>query len=501
VGLSEELVRKRQKAAYRLWVAFVIVVLAVACRQTVRFAGASTGEDVSDRSIAGLWQGSLKAGGVTLRVVFKIEKKPDGSLAGTLDSIDQGAKDIPLSEVHLQGSDVRFQVSSISGVYEGKLAQDGAAITGEWKQGGVTLPLKLERVQKLPEIRRPQEPQKPYPYPEEEVVYENRQGGSRLAGTLTLPRDGGPFPAVLLITGSGAQDRNETVMGHRPFLVLADALTRRGIAVLRVDDRGVGGSTGEMARATTQEFAGDALAGVAYLKTRKEIDPRKIGLIGHSEGGLIAPICAARSKEIAFIVLMAGPGLPGEQILYRQSALIMKVSGLPSGLIAKNRAAQEQIFAVLKREMNDAAAEKAIRAIYARLPAPSSGSAKATAPEKATGTLPAEREASLKMMLSPWFRYFLTYDPRPALRKVTCPVLAVNGEKDLQVPAKENLRAVREALRAGGNRDYTVRELPSLNHLFQTSRTGSPDEYARIEETIAPAALQVIGDWIVQRTR
>jgi uncharacterized protein len=486
---------------YRLGVALVIVALAIACQQTMRFAGASTGDDVSDRSIAGLWQGTLKAGSVTLRVVFKIEKKPDGSLTGTLDSIDQGAKDIPLSEVRLQGSDVRFQVSSISGVYEGKLAPDGAAMTGEWKQGGVTLPLKLERVEKLPEIRRPQEPQKPYPYLEEEVAYENRAGGSRLAGTLTMPRDGGPFPAVLLITGSGAQDRNETVMGHRPFLVLADTLTRRGIAVLRVDDRGVGGSTGDMARATTQAFAGDALAGVAYLKTRKEIDPRKIGLVGHSEGGLIAPICAARSKEIAFIVLMAGPGLPGEQILYRQSALILKASGAPSSLIAKNRAAQERMFAVLKRKKNDAAAEKTLRAIYARLPLPSGDPTKATAPGKATETLPAEREAALKMMLTPWFRFFLTYDPRPALRKVTCPVLAVNGEKDLQVAAKENLRAIREALRAGRNRDYTVRELPNLNHLLQTSQTGSPDEYARIEETIAPAALQVIGDWIVARTR
>lgn len=487
----------------RWWVAALVIVgLAVGCQQSACLAGGATMADSSGQSIEGLWQGTLKAGAVTLRVVFKIQKKPDGSLTGTLDSIDQGAKDIPVSEVRLQEGAVRFQVDAVFGVYEGKLAPDGATMTGTWKQSGVSLPLTLERVQKLPELRRPQEPKKPYPYHAEEVAYENRQGGSRLAGTLTWPRTGGPFPAVLLITGSGAQDRDETVMGHRPFLVLSDYLTRRGIAVLRVDDRGVGGSTGEMARATTEEFAGDGLAGVAYLKTRKEIAPRKIGLIGHSEGGLIAPMCAVRSKDVAFIVLMAGPGLTGEEILYRQQALIMKASGATKEMLAKGRAAQERFYAVLKREKDDAAAEKAIRGVYAGLAVPPAADpAKATpAPEKATGDPSAERGATVKMMLTPWFRYFLTYDPRPTLRKVTCPVLAINGQKDLQVPAKENLRAVREALQAGGNRDYTIRELPNLNHLFQTSQTGSPDEYARIEETMAPAALQVIGEWIVQHT-
>jgi pimeloyl-ACP methyl ester carboxylesterase len=460
---------------------------------------------VSHVGIEGFWQGKLDTGAIQLRLVFKLQKQPDGRLIGTLDSLDQGAKDIPVSEVTLKGSAVRIQVSVVSGVYEGKLSQDKTQITGEWKQGPATLPLVLTRVDKLPVLRRPQEPKRPYPYFEKQVAYDNKAGGSHLAGTLTLPRSGGPFPVALLITGSGQQDRDEALMGHRPFLVLADYLTRRGIAVLRVDDRGVGGSTGEVARATTEDFAGDVLAGVEYLKTRKEIDPKKIGLIGHSEGGIIAPMCAAKSKDVAFIVLMAGSGVPGEEILYEQSALILKAMGASAEMIAQQRKAQEQMFAILKREKDNGKAEKALRKVYSEVqihPTPDPAKA-ATATKQKPGEkadhLPAGQEAGLHMMLSPWFRFFLTYDPRPALRKATCPVLAINGEKDLQVPPKENLPAIEAALKEGVNRDYTIKEIPKLNHLFQTCQTGAPSEYAQIEETFSPTALQVIGDWIAAR--
>jgi pimeloyl-ACP methyl ester carboxylesterase len=470
-------------------------------------AGGALGAAPSPAGIAGLWQGTLEVGAVPLRIVFKIERKPDGTLTGTLDSPDQGAADIPLSDVSLKDDSVRITVNSVFGVYEGRLAEGGQAIAGKWSQGGTSLPLTMKRVDKVAEVRRPQEPKKPYPYREEEVSYENKKGGSRLAGTLTLPRKGGPFPAALLVTGSGQQDRNETVMGHQPFLVLADYLTRRGIAVLRVDDRGVGGSKGEVAKATSEDFAGDVLAGVAYLQSRKEIDPRKIGLIGHSEGGMIAPMAAVRSNDVAFLVLMAGTGVTGEQILYRQSDLILQAEGGTTEQIAQNRKGQEQIFAVLKRETDDAAAENAIRKVYEKLlvpPVPGPAQAAATAKEdakKPEDRKPPVPEPMIRMVLSPWFRYFLTYDPQPTLRKVKCPVLAVNGENDLQVPAKENLSAIRAALQAGGNRDVTIKEMPNLNHLFQTSRTGAVSEYARIEETFSPAALKVIGDWIVQRTR
>jgi fermentation-respiration switch protein FrsA (DUF1100 family) len=344
----------------------------------------------------------------------------------------------------------------------------------------MSLPLVLERTEKTPELHRPQEPKSPYPYRVEEVVYEN--AGITLAGTLTLPDSGAPFPAVLLISGSGAQDRDETMFGHRPFLVLADNLTRRGIAVLRVDDRGVGGSTGDLSQATSEDLADDVLAGVEYLKTREEINPQQIGLIGHSEGGIIAPIVAVQSPDVAFIVMMAGTGLPGEDILYTQGALIARANGVSEEEIAQNRVLQERLFAVLKQEQNDTVAEEKLREILDE-----------------TELSEENKQTQIQTMLTPWFRYFLTYDPAPTLMNVQIPVLAINGEKDLQVPPKENLQAIEEALEAGGNQDYTIKELPGLNHLFQTAQTGLPSEYAKIEETMSPSALTVIGDWIVHQ--
>jgi pimeloyl-ACP methyl ester carboxylesterase len=296
----------------------------------------------------------------------------------------------------------------------------------------------------------------------------------------------------LLITGSGAQDRNESLLGHKPFLVLADYLTRRGIAVLRVDDRGVGGSTGSVPNSTTADFAGDVLAGIEFLKTRKEINPKQIGLIGHSEGGVIAPMVAAQSSDVAFIVLMAGTGLPGEEILYLQSERIMKANGATPEQLARQRKSQETIFKVIKEEKDPAVAEKRLHEELS----------KGLTEEELNQMKKSEPaiSAQLKGANTPWFRYFLTYDPRPALRKVKCPVLALNGENDLQVPINENLSAIEAALKEGGNKDVTLVRLPKLNHLFQTSVTGSPNEYRNIEETIAPVALATIGDWILKRT-
>jgi len=449
-----------------------------------------------DQSVEGVWLGTLSFSGTELRVVFKILKAPDGKLAATLDSPDQGAKDIPVEEVVFQNGHLRLDAKSINGVFEGDMKEDNSTIEGQWSQGGVSIPLALQKTDKVPEAPRPQEPKPLYPYDEKEVVYENKTAGVKLAGSLTLPKSEGPFPAVLLITGSGPQDRNESVFGHRPFLVLADYLTRQGIAVLRVDDRGIGKSTGSFAGSTTEDFAGDALAGVEYLKSLKEINPKQIGLLGHSEGGIIAPMVATKTKDVSFIVLMAGTGLTGEQILYLQSALILKASGAGDEVIAKDRELKEQMFGVLKEEKDTVAADRKLRKIATDALANMSEKEK-----QAMGYSPEMLDMSIKQLLSPWLRFFLTYDPKPALMKVKCPVLAINGEKDLQVPPKENLSAIEEALKAGGNKDYTVKELPGLNHLFQTTTTGSPMEYSKIEETMSPAALTIIGDWIVEHTR
>ena len=312
-----------------------------------------------------------------------------------------------------------------------------------------------------------------------------------LAGTLTAPAGKGRFPAVILISGSGAQDRDETIFQHKPFLVLADELTRRGVAVLRLDDRGVGGSTGNLAKSTSEDFAGDVLAGIAFLKLRPEIDARKIGLIGHSEGGLIAPMVAARSSDVAFIVMMAGTGLPGEEISYMQSRLIAKVMGADEKALKMQFDMQKRLFEIMKTEPDRDKARmqmrEAIKKIVSDLPEEQ---------RKAVGDANKIADTEAKKLDSPWLRFFLTFDPRPTLAKVHCPVLAINGEKDLQVPPKENLAEIAKALRQAGNTRVTTRELPGLNHLFQTCKTGSIAEYAVLEETIAPAALKVIGDWV-----
>ncbi len=447
------------------------------------------------KGIEGIWQGVLKISGIELRIVFKINKSENDSLSATLDSPDQGAKDILVSEVIFKNDTLRLEVKVVNGNYQGFLKTDSMAIEGTWSQGGMSLPLDLNRIEKIPELKRPQMPPKPYPYNEEEVEYQNEKAGITFAGTLTTPKTEAPFPAVILITGSGAQDRDETVFEHRPFLILADYLARLGIAVLRVDDRGVGGSTGKVSLSTSEDFAGDVLAGVEFLKTRKEIDTKKIGLIGHSEGGIIAPMVAAKSDDIAFIVLMAGTGLTGEEILYLQAALIMKTQGVDDVKIAENRAKQMKMFAVMKQEPDSLKAAQKLRDILKKSLAEISNDEK----EKMSGA-DAQIDVQIKQVMNPWFRFFLTYDPKSALKKVKCPLLAINGEKDLQVPPKENLAAIEEALKEGGNTNYTIKELPNLNHLFQTAETGSPSEYGKIEETISPTALKVMGDWILEQT-
>ena len=475
----------RNKSAFIIGI-FVALILITA------ISALSKGAETED--IEGVWMGTLKVSVVELRIVFKINANADGTLAATMDSPDQGAENIAVSKVTFENGRLYLESKVVQGTYEGQIKEDGS-IEGKWQQGGISFPLPLKRIDEAPTLHRPQEPKKPYPYIEEEVTYENEKAGIKLAGTLTLPHSEGPFPAVILITGSGGQDRNETVCGHRPFLVLADYLTRKGIAVLRVDDRGVGGSTGNLFESTSEDFAGDVLTGVNYLKSRKEVNPKKIGLIGHSEGGIIAPIAAARASDVAFIVLMAGTGLTGEEIIYLQSDLILKTVGASDKILAIQRTSSKQIFEILKHEKDNTAAEKKIRKIMTDI------LGKLSKEEKdALGASEATIEIQLKMLLSRWCRFFLTYDPKPALMKVKCPVLAINGQLDLQVPPKENLSAIEEALKTGGNTNCTIQELPKHNHLFQRAQTGAISEYAKTEETISSVALATITKWILKQT-
>ncbi len=460
---------------------------------TYSFGNSLTISNNTDFNLNGIWQGSLKISSVTLRIVFKVTVDKNGSYSATMDSPDQGAKDIPVDSVIYNDGNVKFVVGAVRGFFEGKVDFDNSTINGKWHQSSMSLPLELKKIDKVEELKRPQEPKPPFPYNVEEVSYENKTAGIKLAGTLTFPKAKGPFPAVLLITGSGPQNRDEELFGHKPFLVIADYLTRRGIAVLRVDDRGIGKSTGKFSSATTEDFAGDVLAGVEFLKSNKNINPKEIGLIGHSEGGLIAPMVAVKSNDVAFIVLMAGPGLPGDQILLKQVQLINKLEGLPDAEIKRSLALSKETYNIIKegKDSSETAAElhKAYNDYYNSL----------DEKEKAgMGDPNVLLKKELKTIMSPWFKFFISYDPVPTLEKVKCPVLALDGSKDVQVPPKEDLEAIKKALEEGGNKNFETLELNGLNHLFQTAETGSPSEYGKIEETISPKALKVIGDWILK---
>jgi pimeloyl-ACP methyl ester carboxylesterase len=445
--------------------------------------------------VDGIWLGTIKAGAADLRIAFHVSAKDD-KLSATLDSLDQGVKGLKVSDITFKDGVLRMEVKLAGAVYEGKLNNEGTEIAGTWMQGGVKVPLTLKRVDKLPSLARPQEPKPPFPYREQEITYENKKAKVKFAGTLTLPKGDGPFPAVLLITGSGPQDRNEEIFGHKPFLLIADYLTRRGIAVLRVDDRGVGGSTGNLDESTSADLAEDVLAGIEFLKARKEIDAKRIGLIGHSEGGLIAPLAASQSKDVAFIVMLAGTAHPGDEILIEQNKLIMAAAGASKAAIARQVKFLSLALPIIKQEEDPKKIEQRVFAEFA------AWKAKADEDEKkAVEQMEAGVKKGLKGLTTKWFRFFLSYDPVPALRKVTCPVLALNGEKDLQVPCKMNLETIAKTLKESGHKDFTVKEFPNLNHLFQTCKTGGVNEYASIEETMAPVVLETMAEWILARMK
>lgn len=433
----------------------------------------------------GIWQGALQANGMRLRLQLHVTHADQDQLVAALDSPDQGVSGLPATEVSQKHAAFHFEIPEVGGVYDGTLNAAKTAIAGSWTQNEVTQTLEFKRADKLLELLRPQTPAKPYPYREEEVLFPNVGAKISLAGTLTIPSGSGPFPVAVLLTGSGPYDRDETLLGHHPFLILADHLTRKGLAVLRYDKRGIGKSTGDYSKATTEDFASDCDSALAYLRNRKELDPKRIGLIGHSEGGIIAPIVAARSKDVAWIVLLAGPGLKGEDLLLLQSESILKVSGANDAQIASTLHFNKQTYALVRQVRNRAELESKLKELV------QSSSENSALP-------PSALQAQLGMLASPWFRYFLDYDPVPALQKTLCPVLALDGEMDLQVPPKENLAAIQKALKDAGNSDFQATELPGLNHLFQHAPTGSPTEYGVVLETMAPEALNAVSGWVLK---
>ncbi len=443
----------------------------------------------AENRVTGHWEGQIEIPGQPIAVKIDLTNDDEG-WTGTIDIPTQGANGLSLSDIHVVEEDdsvhVKFSIHGIPGnpTFDGKL-QDGA-ISGTFSQGGATFGFRLSRDKVIKGPARSQEPKPPFPYKIEEVAFQN--GAVNLAGTLTLPFGDGRFPAVLLISGSGLQDRDETLVGHKPFWVLADHLSRAGIAVLRVDDPGIGKSTPHPKPPTTADFATDVEAGVAFLKQDDRVGP--IGLIGHSEGGLIAAIVASRSNDVGFIVLMAGPGVPGAELLRKQNERIFDAAGIAGERRQRLLTLLDRLFTILTAEdMAEDERHQAVEEIVRKQ-------------FEINGVPPDQQDdghvqALVEQSLTPWMRYFLSFDPRPAFEKIRVPVLALNGELDVQVDAEQNLTAIAAALEKGGNQNVTVHRLPKHNHLFQRAVTGLVNEYGAIEETLSPEVLGLIRDWIL----
>jgi pimeloyl-ACP methyl ester carboxylesterase len=429
----------------------------------------------------GVWFGYLLPG---IRIQFQFERNQEGRLIGVLDSIGEGVLGIPIDEIVESGDTMQIWMAALES--SATFTLDGDQLEGTLTTGSKTIPVSLVRRDEPFTFERSQVPEPPYPYVEEEIVFPNADAGFDLAGTLTIPEGDGPFPAVVLISGSGPQDRDEQLAGHRPFLVLADHLTRAGIAVLRYDDRGYGESGGDL-EGTSADLATDASAAFEYLSARPETG--SVGLLGHSEGGMIAPLVAIGDPAVAFVVMLAGPGETGAELLIQQAGLIPEAEGVPQDIVDWQVAFAESAIAAAASDLDDDAATTEMRRI--------SEEAMASAPPSIAGSADVEDLiAGAAEYLTPWMRYFLRFDPRPVLAALEVPVLALFGEVDLQVPAVSNAAAVDASL-TGDHPATEVVIVPGVNHLFQHSETGKVTEYAHLTETMAPEVLERISAWIL----
>ncbi len=448
---------------------------------------------IQAQSITGTWQGAINVQGTSLRIVFHIEEA-DGKLTSKMDSPDQGATGIATSETTFSDDQLMIKAAQLGLTYEGQLAND-TTVVGTFTQGGMALPLTLKRGgDKKEAVLRPQDPTE-FPY-QQEVVYFANAEGHKLAGTLTIPEANSFEKIVVLISGSGPQDRNEELapMNHRPFLVLSDYLTRHGIAVLRYDDRGVAESEGDFAKATSLDFAQDVQAAVAFLQQHAATTDKSIGLIGHSEGGMIAPMVASESEVVDFLVLLAGPGIPIVELLKLQSEQALKATNAAPEVRKANvkalGAAYEYLAAnsTISKDSLHQGLTKVLEEYWEVMPEETkqSISDKQVFLNQQVNTLTAD-----------WFLYFLTYQPSEYLKQVRCPTLAINGALDVQVTADENLAGIKAALKAGGNQNFTTKKIENQNHLFQTASTGAVAEYGKIEETFNENTMRLITDWVL----
>lgn len=436
----------------------------------------------------GEWEGAVDTGAASIRVILRAAAGPRGTTA-LLDAPDQAVRGVPVSALTERDGEICFEIAALAASYCGRLAENGRALAGAWSQSGQVVTLRLVRrtadegAESSPS--RPQTPVGPLPYLEESMIIDNpAAAGVRLAGTLTRPHSEGPHPTVIIISGSGPQDRDGSMFGHKPQLVIADHFTRRGLGVMRFDDRGVGDSTGDISRATSADFAGDVAAVVAALRSRPGVDPDRIGLIGISEGGVVAAMVAADDPAIAQIVLLGSPGLPGGEVVVSQRGMMGRASGETEGEVVSRNQWMTEVIAAVRTADDDAQAAERVRALFASLP-------------DADRPPPAQVDRWVEQLSGPWMQFYLDLDPAETLARVKAPILAVNGSLDLQVAAEPNLDAIRRATRT--NPDVTTVVMPGLNHLLQQATTGRVEEYGQIEETVSPVALDTVSTWILAR--
>ncbi|MFK7822074.1 MAG: alpha/beta hydrolase family protein [Planctomycetaceae bacterium] len=445
------------------------------------------------------WVGKLEMGFAKPVMQFRIVEKGAGGTSAYFDSVTEGQTGFDATW-SIEDGRLKFDVPQIKLTYEGKLNRAEDSAEGTWTQAGRAFPLTLKKQLNAYDNenvweKRPQRPVAPFPYDSIEVKFENKSDSLTLAGTLTVPKKPGRHPVIILISGSGPQDRDETLMGHKPFLVLADYLSRRGIAVLRYDDRGTAESSGKFEGATTEAFARDASAAVAFLKKHERINAKQIGLGGHSEGGLIAPMVVGSRNDVAFVVLMAATGVDGKEIVITQSEAMARAEGAPEDEIKLGQAVNRALLTAVATQPDNKsireAAQKSIEPIIAGLPE----SEREVGGEEIRQSV----KTSLRRLTDDWMKFFLAYDPRPALRKIQCPTLVIIGTKDTQVVPSVNTPEIEKALTEGGNKDFEIVIIDGLNHMFQKCEHGGMSEYATIKETFNPKALQTIGDWIAER--
>jgi pimeloyl-ACP methyl ester carboxylesterase len=439
----------------------------------------------------GFWTGGIAVLGSELNIAVSVTPSGD-SLRATIDIPQQGAMNLPLRNVRYSSPVVYFELPAGPGlaVFDGKLKGD--SIAGDFTQAGIQGKFHLRR-----DVVKKEETtvEAPLPYRVENVVFHNLDVA--LAGTLTMPSVAGKHPAVILITGSGPQNRDEELFGFKPFRIIADHLTRKGVAVLRYDDRGVGGSTGNINQSTTADFATDVEQAIRFLKARADINPTQIGLCGHSEGGIVAPMLAARSTEVAFIVLLAGPAISGDSLVLFQVQNLARQGGASKEEIERTLALQRRTFQCVRSDkgwddLKEEMRKEAVMSLDKMTPEQRKQIAD---PDK---FIDMTITTQLQGVKTPWFKFFATYDPLPALKRVRCPVLALFGERDMQVPVSLNKNPMERAFAAGGNNDYTISIIPGANHLFITAPTGSPLEYAGLKKEFAPGVLDQISDWILK---